>query len=142
VKFGPRVTWFSFENVDMFVGHENCRTKTSFIYTVENIEASYIVFFSAIITSAICLLKVLKFLKFWNLEFFENFDLFLQLYWPTGNEISSLVEQRWNNIETPNRPAEAHARWTHFEVQPRKYCLGQSANSKIPYHLIKTINKW
>jgi hypothetical protein len=32
---------------DMFVGHENCRTKTSFIYTVENIETSYIVFFSA-----------------------------------------------------------------------------------------------
>jgi hypothetical protein len=30
---------------------ENCRTKTSFIYTVENIETSYIVFFSAIITS-------------------------------------------------------------------------------------------
>ena len=34
----PRVTWFSFENIDMFVGHENCRTKTSFIYTVENID--------------------------------------------------------------------------------------------------------
>ena len=54
----PRVTWFSFENVDMFVGHENCRTKTSFIYTVENIEMSYIVFFSAIITSTICLLDL------------------------------------------------------------------------------------
>ena len=54
----PRVTWFSFENVDMFVGHENCRTKTSFIYTVENIETSYIVFFSAIITSTICLLDL------------------------------------------------------------------------------------
>ena len=46
-----------------------------------------------------------------------------------------------DNIETPNRPAEAHARRTHSEVQPRKYCLSQSANSKIPYHLIKTINK-
>ena len=54
----PRVTWFSFENVDIFVGHENCRTKTSFIYTVENIETSYIVFFSAIITSTICLLDL------------------------------------------------------------------------------------
>ena len=37
---------------------ENCRTKTSFIYTVENIETSYIVFFSAIITSTICLLDL------------------------------------------------------------------------------------
>ena len=54
----PRVTWLSFENVDMFVGHENCRTKTSFIYTVENIETSYIVFFSPIITSTICLLDL------------------------------------------------------------------------------------
>ena len=43
---------------DIFVGHENCRTKTSFIYTVENIKASYIVFFSAIITSTICLLNL------------------------------------------------------------------------------------
>jgi hypothetical protein len=40
------------------------------------------------------------------------------------------------NVETPNRPPEAHARWTHTVVQPRKYCLGQSAKSKIPYHLI------
>jgi hypothetical protein len=38
---------------------ENCRTKTSFIYTVENIETSYIVFFSAIITFTICLLDLL-----------------------------------------------------------------------------------
>jgi hypothetical protein len=30
------------------------------IYTVENIEASYIVFFSAIITSTICLLDLSK----------------------------------------------------------------------------------
>jgi hypothetical protein len=37
---------------------ENCRTKTSFIYTVENIVTSYIVFFSAIITSTICLLDL------------------------------------------------------------------------------------
>jgi hypothetical protein len=37
---------------------ENCRTKTSFIYSVENIETSYIVFFSAIITSTICLLDL------------------------------------------------------------------------------------
>jgi len=44
-----------------------------------------------------------------------------------------------DNIETPNRPPEAHARWTHSEVQPRKYCLGQSAKSKIPYHLIKLL---
>ena len=41
-----------------------------------------------------------------------------------------------NNVETPNRLPEAHANWTHSEVQPRKYCLGQSAKSKIPYHLI------
>ena len=41
-----------------------------------------------------------------------------------------------DNVETPNRPPEAHARWTHFEVQPKKYCLSQSAKSKIPYHLI------
>ena len=41
-----------------------------------------------------------------------------------------------DKVETPNRPPEAHARWTHSEVQPRKYCLGQSAKSKIPYHLI------
>ena len=41
-----------------------------------------------------------------------------------------------DNVETLNRPPEAHARWTHSEVQPRKYCLGQSAKSNIPYHLI------
>jgi hypothetical protein len=40
----PRVTWFYFENVDIFIGHQHCRTKTSFIYTVEIIETSYIVF--------------------------------------------------------------------------------------------------
>jgi hypothetical protein len=40
----PRVTWFYFENVDILLGHEHCRTKTSFIYTVEIIETSYIVF--------------------------------------------------------------------------------------------------
>jgi hypothetical protein len=28
----------------ILIGDENCRTKTSFIYTVENIETSYIVF--------------------------------------------------------------------------------------------------
>jgi hypothetical protein len=32
----------------------------------------------------------------WNFEIFQNFDLFLQFDWPTGNEISSLVGQRWN----------------------------------------------
>ena len=30
-----------------------------------------------------------------------------------------------------------HARYTHSEVELRKCCLGQSAKSKIPYHLIK-----
>ena len=56
--------------------------------------------------------------------------------------ILEILEMFWNflicldNVETPNRPPEAHARWTHSEVQPRKYCLGQSANNKIPYHLI------
>jgi hypothetical protein len=46
-------------------------------------------------------LKVLKFNenfdfleKKLNFEIFENFDLFLQFDWPTGNEISSLVGQR------------------------------------------------
>jgi hypothetical protein len=29
-------------------------------------------------------------------EIFENLDLSLQFDWPTGNEISSLVGQRWN----------------------------------------------
>ena len=29
-----------------------------------------------------------------------------------------------------------HARYTHSEVELRKCCLGQSAKSKIPYHLI------
>jgi hypothetical protein len=65
----PRVTWFSFENVDMFVGHENCRTNTLFIYTVKNIETSCIVSFSAMITSTICLLDLSQngrlLLKFW-----------------------------------------------------------------------------
>ena len=32
-----------------------------------------------------------------------------------------------------------HARYTHSEVELRKCCLGQSAKSKIPYHLIKVI---
>jgi hypothetical protein len=36
----PRVTWFSFENVDMFIGDENCRTKTSF-YCKLNMFAFY-----------------------------------------------------------------------------------------------------
>ena len=39
--------------------------------------------------------------------------------------------------ETPNIP---HARCTHSEVELRKCCLGQSANSKIPYHLINSFN--
>ena len=29
-----------------------------------------------------------------------------------------------------------HTRYTHSEVELRKCCLGQSAKSKIPYHLI------
>jgi hypothetical protein len=41
-------------------GFPTGRTKTSFIHTVEIIETSYIVFFSAIITSTICLLDLLK----------------------------------------------------------------------------------
>jgi hypothetical protein len=43
-------------------------------------------------------LKILKFIKF--ITFFENFELKkkkLQFDWPTGNEISSLVGQRWKN---------------------------------------------
>jgi hypothetical protein len=36
----------------------------------------------------------LNFVKFGNLEIFENFDLFLQFDWSIGNEISSLVGQR------------------------------------------------
>jgi hypothetical protein len=42
-------------------------------------------------------MKILKFyMKFLKIlyEIFENFDLFLQFDWPTGNEISSLVGQR------------------------------------------------
>ena len=64
---------------------------------------------------------------------FENFDLFCILIGRL--EMKSPL---WlDNVETPNRPPEANARWTHSEVQPRKYCLGQSAKSKIPYHLIR-----
>ena len=42
-------------------------------------------------TKKIIILKILKFYMKCN---FENFDLFLQFDWPTGNEISSLVGQR------------------------------------------------
>ena len=64
----------------------------------------------------------------------ENLDLFLQFDWPM-----EMKSHLWlDNVETPNRPHEADARWTHSEVQPRKYCLGQSAKSKIPYHLSYT----
>ena len=46
-----------------------------------------------------------------------------------------------DNVETSNRPPEDHARWTHSEIQPRKYCLGQSANNKIP-SFKHTITNW
>jgi hypothetical protein len=50
------------------------------IYTVENIEASYIVFFSAIITSTICLLDLSKngrlLLKF----YFEIYKIYKKCY--------------------------------------------------------------
>jgi hypothetical protein len=42
-------------------------------------------------------IKILKYMydeNFEILNFFENFDLFWQIDWPTGNEISSLVGQR------------------------------------------------
>ena len=49
-----------------------------------------------------------------------------------------------DNVETPNRqqtkidtsPNIPDARCTHSEIELRKCCLGQSAKSKIPYHLI------
>ena len=51
-----------------------------------------------------------------------------------------LKSRLWlDNVEAQNRPPETHPRWTHSEVQPRTYCLGQSAKSKIPYHLIKFV---
>jgi hypothetical protein len=46
----------------------------------------------------------------------------------------------WDNAETLNRPPpEAHTRWTHSEVQPRRYCLGQSAKSN---HNMATRKSW
>jgi hypothetical protein len=84
----PRVTWFSFENVDICVGHEYCRTKTSFIYTVENIETSYIVFFSAIITSTICLLDLIK-----TGDYYYNFDDL------EGDPLDGMLPSHWNKMQ-------------------------------------------
>jgi hypothetical protein len=53
----------------------------------------------------------------WNFEFKQKKWPFLQFDWPTRNEVSCEVNS---------------------EVQPRKYCPGQSAKSKFPYHLINT----
>ena len=79
--------------------------------------------------------EIENFWQFWI--FFENFDLFCNLIGRL-----EMKSRLWmDNVETRNRPPEAHARWTHSEVQPRKYCLGQSAESKIPYHLIKRFIK-
>ena len=79
--------------------------------------------------------EILKILNIWKEKnWFYNFEFFLKFFWNFW--------KFWNlhlfldNVETLNRSTEAHARWTHSEVQPRKYCLGHSANSKIPYHLI------
>ena len=79
------------------------------------------------------------FLKIWN---FENFEHLRKTNWFDNILIFWNFRKFWNldlfldNVETLNRATEAHGRWTHSEVQPRKYCLGQSANRKIPYHLI------
>jgi hypothetical protein len=79
--------------------------------------------------------EIENFWQFWI--FLENFDLFCNLIGRL-----EMKSRLWmDNVETRNRPPEAHARWTHSEVQPRKYCLGQSAESKIPYHLIKRFIK-
>ena len=84
---------------------------------------------------------------FWNFIKFWNFDLFLQFDWPTGNEISSLVGQCWNTEYTIDKNRHKpeytsrevyslHERCSHSELELRKCCLGQSAKSKIPYHLV------
>ena len=75
---------------------------------------------------------ILKFKKKWNVMSFSIFWNF-EILWKF---LILEFDLSLDNVETPNRPTEAHARWTHSEVQPRKYCLGHSANSKIPYHLI------
>ena len=106
-------------------------------------------------------IKSLKFLKlfenfmkiFKSYEIFESFEIIWQfrIFWKSlkfwnfmkfwfffGNFIGRLEmkSRLWmDNVEPPN------ARWTHSEVQPRKYCLGQSANSKIPSFKY-TITNW
>ena len=85
--------------------------------------------------------KKLNFVKFWNFEIFDNFDLFCNLIGRL-----EMKSRLWlDNVETSNRqetkidtsPNIPHARCTHSKVELRKCCLGQSAKSKIPYHLIK-----
>ena len=76
-------------------------------------------------------LKILKFLKnfeiLWNIVKFVKFSEIFEIFWNFRKFWN--FNLFWDNVETP--------RSTHSdsEVQPRKYCLGQSANSKIPYHL-------
>ena len=82
--------------------------------------------------------KIYKFRKFTNFIKFRNFWIFFIFF---GNLIGRLEMKSclWlDNVETQNRPPEAHARKVNsLWGTTRKYCLGQWAKRKIPNHLIK-----
>jgi hypothetical protein len=99
----PWVTWFYFENVDIFVGHEHCRTKTSFIYIVEIIETSYIVFFSTIIINVnkgvFCLIISYLQIKSYNVLNYNN----CSTDWPFPLIYLHFISMRWrHSITLPN----------------------------------------
>ena len=100
----PWVMWFFFENVDIFVGHGHCRTKISFIYIVEIIEASYIVFFSTIITSTICLLDLCK-----------NGRLLLKCWWFTGWPLDGMSPSHWNKCKYIKFAVEWQSQTSHCD---------------------------
>ena len=59
------------------------------------------------------------------LKFDENIDLFCDLI----GRLETKSRLWLDNAETPYRPPEALARWTHSEVQPRKYSEKQNSLS-------------
>ena len=87
-------------------------------------------------------MKVLKFNenfdfleKKLNFEIFENFDLFLQFDWPTGNEISSLVGQRWNTEYTSRKVYSLWGRVEKMLFRP----ISEKQNSLSFNKLLKSL---
>jgi hypothetical protein len=77
-----------------------------------------------------------------TLKFFEIFEIWyeiLETFWNIGkfwNFEIWLADWKWNLVSgwTTLKPWIDPLRLTRGE--PRKYCLGQSVKSQIPYHLI------